>query len=87
MFASLPHFELRFESLFAEGHALVFPSDASGRVDLDALPPRARSNYLYARGMVGRDYAMPKVLVTAADACASQTRSEASPLPLGSLPS
>lgn len=55
-------FEIRFEALFAEGRALVFRCDASGRVDLDALPPRARSNYLYARALVGRDYAAPRVL-------------------------
>jgi hypothetical protein len=54
-------FEVRFESLFDESRGLVFPCDALGRVDLDALPPRARSNYLYARALVGRDYATPKV--------------------------
>jgi hypothetical protein len=55
-------FEIRFESLFHEGRALVFPCDACGRVDLDALPARARSNYLYARALMGRDYAAPQVL-------------------------
>lgn len=54
-------FEIRFESLFDGGRALVFPCNAFGRVDLDAMPPRARSNYLYARAMVGRDYTMPRV--------------------------
>ena len=53
--------EIHFESLFHAGRALVFPCDAAGRVDLDALPPRARSNYLYARALVGRDYAVPRV--------------------------
>lgn len=55
-------FEIRFESLFHEGRALVFPCDARGTVDLDGLPARARSNYLYARALVGRDYAAPRVL-------------------------
>lgn len=52
---------LRFASLFAEGRALVFPCDERGQVDLDALPERARGNYLFARALVGRDFAMPRV--------------------------
>lgn len=54
-------FELRFDALFQEGRALAFPCDAHGRVDLDALTDRARSNYLFARAVVGRDYACPAV--------------------------
>ena len=53
------HHELRFQSLFDEGRALAFPCDAQGRVDLDTLSERARCNYLYARGLVGRDFAFP----------------------------
>jgi len=52
-------FEVRFESLFTPGRALVFPCDDHGHVDLDALPLRARTNYLFARAMVGRDYLPP----------------------------
>jgi hypothetical protein len=52
-------FELRFDSLFHEGRALAFPCDAQGRVDLDTLGERARINYLFARAVVGRDYACP----------------------------
>ena len=55
-------FELRFRSLFNEGRALVFPCDAQGHVELDALSDRARQNYLYARAVVGREYATPAVL-------------------------
>lgn len=63
MNASTPSaFELRFQSLFDEGRALAFPCDAGGRVDLDTLSERARSNYFYARSVVGRDYALPRVL-------------------------
>lgn len=54
-------FELRFQSLFNDGRALAFPCDAAGRVDLDALSERARVNYLYARAVVGREFAMPAV--------------------------
>ena len=54
-------FELRFQSLFAEGRALAFPCDAAGRVDLDALTERSRCNYFFARSVVGRDFACPAV--------------------------
>ena len=57
--AALSAYQLRFVSLFQTGRALSFPCDASGCVDLDALSERARANYLYARAMVGRDYARP----------------------------
>jgi hypothetical protein len=57
-------FELRFRSLFNEGRALTFPCDAQGHVELDALSDRARENYLYARAVVGREYATPAVLAS-----------------------
>jgi hypothetical protein len=63
---SLARWELRFESLFHPGRALVFPCDASGRVELDALPDRVRHNYLYARAVVGREYATPAVVLSRA---------------------
>jgi hypothetical protein len=55
-------YELRFESLFNTGRALAFPCDAFGGVILDALSDTARRNYLFARAVVGRDYASPIVL-------------------------
>ena len=54
-------FEIRFQSLFREGRAMVFPCDSRGVVDLDAMSEKARTNYLFARGMVGREYAMPLI--------------------------
>jgi hypothetical protein len=63
-----PH-QLRFLSLLQEGLAFVFPCDARGRVDLDALSERARINYLYARAMVGREVAAPRVVVPTAPGC------------------
>ncbi len=54
-------YEIRFQSLFDEGRALSFPCDAQGRVHLDDLSDRARDNYLYARAVVGREFAMPTV--------------------------
>jgi hypothetical protein len=59
-------FEIRFQSLFNEGRALAFPCDPEGHVDLDAVSERTRNNYLFARAMVGREYAMPQVHESAA---------------------
>jgi len=55
-------YELRFRSLFDEGRAFAFPCDDEGRVDLDALSPRALNNYYYARAVVGREFHLPAVL-------------------------
>jgi hypothetical protein len=55
-------FEIRFESLYHSGKALAFPCDAKGHVEMDALSERARTNYLYARAVVGREYAAPAVV-------------------------
>ena len=55
-------FELRFRSLFQEGRALAFTCDADGHIDLDRLSDRSRERYLYARALVGREYAQPEVL-------------------------
>lgn len=54
-------YELRFESLFHTGRALAFPCDAGGGVRLDSLSDKALQNYLFARAVVGRDYASPTV--------------------------
>jgi hypothetical protein len=54
-------FEIRFQSLFNQGRALAFPCDSTGMVNLDAMSERARNNYLFARGMIGREYATPFV--------------------------
>lgn len=59
-------FEIRFESLFREGHSLCFPCDAEGHVDLDTLSDRARTNYIFARAMVGREFFLPAVCAQAA---------------------
>ena len=53
--------EVRFQSLFNAGRALSFPCDAEGHVDCDGLTERARLNYLFARALVGREFAMPAV--------------------------
>jgi hypothetical protein len=55
------HYELWFQSLFDTGRALAFECDSAGHVDLDALSARAKLNYLYARGAIGREFLMPEV--------------------------
>ena len=53
--------ELRYQSLFNPGRALSFPCDAEGHVQMDLLSSNALANYLYARVVVGREYATPLV--------------------------
>ena len=55
------HYELRFRSLFNEGRGYAFPCDAQGHVDMDLLGERVLDNYLYARSVIGRDFATPAV--------------------------
>ncbi len=54
-------FEVRFASLFNGGRGYAFPCSADGSVDLDAVSEQARNNYLFARAMVGREFAWPAV--------------------------
>jgi len=61
-----PGFELRYESLVDAARSLAFPCDAGGHVDIDALGPAERLHYLYARAVVGCEFARPAVR-----ACAS----------------
>jgi hypothetical protein len=56
-------FQLRFHSLFDAERAYTFPCDHSGHVDMDALGEFDRINYLYARALVGRVVAAPKVQI------------------------
>lgn len=59
--ASTERYELRFQSLFDEGRGLAFECDAGGHVDLDRMSERARANYFYARTVIGREFALPRV--------------------------
>lgn len=58
-------FQVRFESLFVPGRAMVFPCDSAGKVSLADMPQRAQDNYLSARARIGRDFAFPRVVPTA----------------------
>jgi hypothetical protein len=54
-------YELRFSSLFNDGRGYSFPCDATGCVDIDRLSERERSNYLFARAVIGREFALPSI--------------------------
>ena len=58
---SIERYELRYRSLFTTGRALAFPCNARGEVPIDDLSARALDNYLYARAVVGLEYAVPSV--------------------------
>ena len=59
--ASEQSFQLWFVSLHAQGRALCFPCDAGGAVMLDDLSEHGRCNYLYARAVIGWEFAWPQV--------------------------
>jgi hypothetical protein len=61
MTTAAARYELRFQPLVDAGRGLAFDCDAEGHVDLDAMNERARLNYLYARTLIGRDFAAPAV--------------------------
>jgi hypothetical protein len=54
--------QLKFQSLSHAWHALIFPCDPQGRVDLNALDRRMLTDYLYARALVGMEFLRPTVL-------------------------
>ena len=56
-----PRFVLRFRSLRSKGSSLAFPCNDRGCVDLDALGDGLLRSYLYARAVVGAEFARPSV--------------------------
>ena len=61
-----PEHLLLFQSLVDAGTSCTFPCDSRGHVDMDALSDAARENYLYARAVMGREFAAPAVIDTTA---------------------
>jgi hypothetical protein len=57
----IKRFELWFRSLFNQGRGFAFACDSAGRVSMDQLSERGRRNYLFAKAMVGREFATPSV--------------------------
>jgi hypothetical protein len=54
-------YELCFQPLLPDGRGCVFACDCDGHVDMDAMGERSRLNYLYARTVIGREFARPAV--------------------------
>jgi hypothetical protein len=52
-------YELRFTGLSSARTGYAFPCDAAGHVDIDGLSERARTNYFYARTVIGREFHAP----------------------------
>jgi hypothetical protein len=55
-------YEIQYQPLTDQQGPMRFPCDGQGHVDLDGLSPQAAENYLFARAMVGRDFALPEVV-------------------------
>ena len=53
--------ELCFAPLSEAGTTKVFPCDSNGKVELDALDPLQRIDYLFVRMLIGRDFTGPLV--------------------------
>ncbi len=60
--------ELFYRPLREAARGLSFPCDASGRVDLDSLCESDRREYLYARVVIGNEFAWPVVRPACVDA-------------------
>ncbi|GAA6141908.1 hypothetical protein [Hydrogenophaga sp. 5NK40-0174] len=58
----LSHYELWYSSKCRQEPDLHFPCDDHGVVDLDSLSEKDKADYLFARALVGRDYAPPTVV-------------------------
>jgi hypothetical protein len=71
--AEVSTFQLHFQSLFHADRDLAFPCDENGQVNLDGLTARSRNNYLYARAMLGREFAWPSVREIRPDHARSST--------------
>ncbi|HMC16369.1 MAG TPA: hypothetical protein VKI18_12100 [Albitalea sp.] len=56
-----PGYQLCFRSIADAQRACSFPCDADGHVDMDALGERLCNAYLFARTVIGREFAMPRV--------------------------
>jgi len=54
-------YELRFTGLFNRGRGFAFPCDAQGIVDINELTDGERTNYLFARAVVGTELSAPVV--------------------------
>jgi len=59
--AGQARYELRFTGLFNRGRGFAFPCDSAGNVDVNELTEGERSNYFFARAVVGIELSAPVV--------------------------
>ena len=52
-------YELRFSGLHDRGRGYAFPCNARGQVDIDELSDLGRTNYFFARAVVGSMLSAP----------------------------
>ncbi len=50
---------LKFQDLWNCGHALSFPCNDKGEVNLDEFSKRMKENYYFVRTMIGKQYSCP----------------------------
>jgi hypothetical protein len=55
-------YELRFAGASNEKRGYAFPCDQTGRVDIDELTDLDRTNYFYARTVIGKELSAPTVV-------------------------
>jgi hypothetical protein len=56
-------YELRFLSLFEGGRGFAFPCDADGHVNIGGMSERSRSDYFFARKVIGLVFSVPAVAI------------------------
>jgi hypothetical protein len=61
MQSSVQVYEMRFQALTKNGKSLSFPCNAHGQVPMDELSAKLLMSYLFARAVVGCQYAAPLV--------------------------
>jgi len=58
-------YQIRFKALRPASQDVAFRCDDRGNVDLDSLCEKARIDYLFARALIGRNFARPAMVRTA----------------------
>jgi hypothetical protein len=69
MQSSIHVYEMRFQALSKNGTSLSFPCNAQGQVSMDDLSAQLLMSYLFARAVVGCQYAAPLICACEAMVC------------------
>jgi hypothetical protein len=60
--APATRYQVRFKAIRAASRDLAFRCDHRGNVELDSLCDKTRTDYLFARALIGRNFARPAVV-------------------------